>query len=265
MISVEKHHLKKWQRTKVKGRVPSSLVSAHRVDWTLDKPLPMDAILKIGLEAKKRRPDKNEPKPVGFWYVIPNRNRQREFHDKHVTLRVFPKSGRVFVLPGHAMAWPDLKGFVQTAFFMAGLDPEECERLSEQLVPQTKEKTFKIGNVDPFKVDHYRNSLGLTIGADGSHPNHLETREDWPTWIKPMLDGFTLQAEVNQELAKQIKLHLSVMAGINKTSEQLNKSTENLTKATSQLTKMLAQMKNLFGNRKTKVRRIKKKRRTKKN
>lgn len=257
MVSVEKTRHKKWMKTKVKGRLPTSLVSSHRVEWTVEKPVGMPALLKLNREAEKCKPKKRDPKPVGVWYVIPNRNRMREYTDLDITVQVFPISGTVRILPGHEMAWPELKGYVERAFLMGGLDVEECERLSEQLIPNRRHKTFEVGPVSPFKIDHYAKSLGITISADGSHPKHIETHEDWPSWIKPMLNAFAKQTEaadkqasaalqqteVNKELAKQIGLHLSVMRGIEKNVGKLDVSTTNLVKATHRLRKDLKKQK----------------------
>lgn len=227
-VYVEKCHLKKWLGTKIQGRLPSPLVSAHRVEWEIEKSIPQPLLLKLSVEAEKRRPNVRSVKPVGEWYVIPNRNNMREFHDMHVTVRVFPKSGTCRVLPGHPMSLEDLGVYVENAFFKGGLDIAECERLSRQLIPSTKHRTFRVGPVTPFKIDYYRDSLGITIKADGSHPEHIEVGEDWPSWIKPQLRAIAMQTEAVTQLAEQIRLHLAVMEGIQKSTDNLAEATEKL-------------------------------------
>lgn len=227
-VRVEKCHLKKWLGTNVQGRLLKPLVSAHRVEWEIEKSIPQPLLLKLSLEAEKRKPTVRSDKPVGEWYVIPNRNNMREFHDMHVTVRVFPKSGTCRILPGHPLSIEDLRVYVENAFFKGGLDVAECERLSRSLIPSTKHKTFRVGPVTPFRIDYYRDSVGLTIKADGSHPEHIEVGEDWPSWIKPQLRAIAMQTEAVTQLAEQIRLHLAVMEGIQKSTDNLAEATEKL-------------------------------------
>jgi len=208
-----KSETKEQQRSKVKGRVLR--VPSHRLEWRTEKPLPVAVVAAIEFEALKRRPRRGDPKPSGEWYVIPNRNRQMQFINDFVSIRVFPKSGTCRVLPRKPMDFESLKIYVQNAFFKAGLDLRDCEDLSEILEPHRRHRVFRIGPVTPFQIDYYKDSLGIIIEADGSHQEHIEVSEDWPTWIKPQLHAIAKQTETTTELAKQISLHLSVMKGIN--------------------------------------------------
>ncbi len=77
--------------------------------------------------------------------------------------------------------------------------------------------------------------MGITIKADGSHSEHIEVDEKWPTWIKPQLNAIAAQTGAITDLTEQIKLHLAVMKGINKSTKSSAKATENLVKATEDL------------------------------
>lgn len=231
LLWTECSNFRKWMKAEVQGRLPKPLLSSHRVEWESERPFDMPSLLVVGREAGKRRPRVRNPKPVGEWYVIPNRNRQREYHDEHVTIRIFPKSGTCRVLPGHPMDFRDLKIYVQNALFKTGLDLRRCEEISETLIPVDRHRTFRVGPVTPFKIDFYKESLGISLKADGSHPEHIEVREEWPSWIKPQLAALEKQTEAITDLTEQIKLHLGVMKGIRDVAEEQKKSTKKLTEA----------------------------------
>jgi len=221
-----KSETKKLLEGKVKGRV--LVVPCHRGEWRSGKPLRDDVVATIEFEALKRRPGRLDPKPVDEWYVIPNRNRQMQFLNDFVSIRVFRKSGTCRVLPRKPMDRDSLKIYVQNAFFKAGLDVKDCEDLSEKLEPHSQHRVFKIGPVSPFKIDYYKDSLGLTLKANGSHPDHLETVEDWPSWIKPLLNAQHEDREIVHELALQIKAHLKVQEGTGQAVDRLNEAVDRL-------------------------------------
>ena len=233
MVSVEKSRLKKFLAAKKKGRGLGPL--EHRVEWGTEKRLAPVVVGAVEFEALRRKPTRAQKKPFGEWYVIPNRNRMLFYRDDFVSIRVFPKSGTCRVLTSKPMDWPQLKICVENAFFKAGLDLKDCEALSEQLAPSSRTRVFKVGPVTPFKIDFYKPSLGITIKANGSHPEHIEVPEDWPTWIKPQLNAIAAQTDAITKLTEQINLHLAVMKGINKSTKSSAKATENLVEATKDL------------------------------
>jgi len=243
MVSVEKSHLKKYLSTKVQGRLPKPLLSAHRVDWELEKPLDMIALSVLAAKAGKRRPKLSDPRPVDEWYVIPNRNNMREFHNEFVTVRVFPKSGTVRILASMDMDFEIFRRHVKIAFLKGGLSDEQAELKSRLLIPAEKHRTFRVGPVTPFKIDFYTESLGLTMGADGSHPEHIETKEGWPTWIKPQLHAIHEQTDAITSLTDQIRLHLDVMKGIGEATQGLKESVKDLKISTDLLRESLVKAK----------------------
>ena len=126
-----------------------------------------------------------------------------------------------------------LRRHVLIAFLKGGLDPKRAEVKSRLLVPSERHRTFKVGPVTPFKIDFYKDPLGLTIKADGSHPEHIEAVEGWPSWIKPQLRALGAQTEAITALTEQIKLHLEVMKGIGEATKDLKVSTDLLRKTLS--------------------------------
>lgn len=231
MVSVEKCNLKRWIGTKILGRLPKPLVSAHRVEWSLEKPLDMPTLLALGDQAARRKPSLDQARPVDEWYVVPNRNNMREFHNGFVTVRVFPKSGTVRVLAGQDMDFEILRRHVMIAFLKGGLDTKTAELKSRLLVPAERHRTFRVGPVTPFKIDFYKDPLGLTLKADGSHPEHIEAVEGWPSWVKPLLESQARQTQSQERqteaitaLTDQIRLHLDVMKGIGEATQGLKES-----------------------------------------
>jgi len=236
MVSVRKNILKKFLSTKVKGRLPKPLVAAHRVEWEIEGGVPMDMLLRVRVEAGKRRPRFVDPRPVDEWYVIPNRNRQCEFHNGHVTIRVFPKSGTCRILAAHEMVFKELGDYVWEAFLKTGLSMRECDELLRKLGVSAKHRTFRVGPVTPFKIDYYKESVGIVLLADGTHPEHIEVHESWPSWIRPQLraiatqtDAMATQTAAVTQLTEQIRLHLSVMKSMDKSSKELAKAVRSLT------------------------------------
>jgi hypothetical protein len=101
-----------------------------------------------------------------------------------------------------------------------------------------RHRTFCIGPVTPFRIGFYRESHGLDILADRSHPEHLEVHESWPTWLSAMLEHQRNQSlalgnntRVVGEFASQIQSHLHVMEGIGLAADRLNEATRNLIRA----------------------------------
>lgn len=246
MVSVEKSNLKKYLGTKVQGRLPKPLVSAHRVEWCLEKSLDMPTLLVLGETAGRQRPQLSDPRPVDVWYVVPNRNNMREFHNEFISVRVFPKSGTVRILPGQDMDFATLQRHVKIALLKGGLPEDVADLKARLLIPGEKHRTFRIGPVTPFKIDFYKESLGLEIGADGSHPEHIETRESWPSWPKPLIESTSRQILANEKqteaitlLTEQIKLHLSVMQGIDAATRLNADASQRLAKVVNKLYRVM--------------------------
>ncbi len=229
---------------KVQGRVHK--VPSHRLEWRTEKPLGVGYVQSLMVEALRRTPGRDDPKPVDEWYVIPNRNRQLQFTNDFVSIRVFIRSGTCRILPRAPMDFESLKIHVQNAFFKAGLDLRKCEDVSEKLEPHHRHRMFRIGPVTPFTVDFYKDSLGLTLKADGSHPLHIEGIEGWPSWIKPLIrtnvDLATTVGEFGTVVADfkvSLREHLQLVRTLNQEAEQRNVATLKLINALSKVVERL--------------------------
>lgn len=227
---------------KVQGRVLK--VPSHRVEWRTEKPLGVGYVQSLLIEALRRQPGKKDPKPFDEWYMIPNRNRQLQFTNDFVSIRVFIRSGTCRIIPRAPMDFESLKIHIQNAFFKAGLDLRKCEDLSGKIEPHDRHRMFRIGPVTPFKIDYYKDSLGLTLLADGSHPLHIEGIEHWPSWVKPLItvqnaNTKTMRAvaESTLALAKEIHTHLAVMRGIDKSVQKLDVTIDKLAKAVEKISR----------------------------
>lgn len=198
-----KSQTKKLLNSGVQGRLLSPL--KHREEMRVK--LPREVVDSVIFEASKRRPRKDDPKPFDEWYVTPNRNRMMLLRNDYVTIRIFPRSGTCRVLPSKPMPYEWVQIAVQNAFFKAGIDLDISEKVGKSIEPSRKHRIFKVGPVTPFKIGHYRKSLGLTILADGTHPDFIETEEDFPSWIKPLLAAIAGNTKALDVLSKgQIQL-----------------------------------------------------------
>jgi hypothetical protein len=228
MIRVRKSNLKRWRTDKVYGRPLKALVESHRREWCFERPLAVGFILRVKGVASRCTPGVVDEKPVGVWYVVPNRNRQLEYHDELVSVRVMPQSGTVRILLGKEFAagfsYEDLEKCVSGAFMLGGLTYKESAELVQGLQVSSRHRVFHIGAVTPFKIPFYKESLGLTISADGSHPDHLETTEEYPSWVRPLLTAIAKQTQVVSALTDQIHRHLGILADINRSFRAFTKA-----------------------------------------
>jgi hypothetical protein len=123
------------------------------------------------------------------------------------------------------MTYAEVRASVEDAF-ASGLSPRALlsgsfGQMISTLGLAQRHRTFHIGPVTPFKVPFYKDTLGLDILADRSHPECLETHERWPSWIPPLFEFERSQAsalerhtEVLSEFTSQIRLHLEALKEI---------------------------------------------------
>lgn len=225
-----KHDIIRWMQSTVPvtdphGQLPKSLTSVHRLEFGFQEPVPASYVAVLEEKALAARVE-------GAWYRSPNRNRQLEYFDEHVSVRVYPKSGTCRIHPHQATTFDDVRVHVEDAF--ANVLParavlsDSFQEMMNGLQVARRHRTFHIGPVTPFKVDFYRPSLGLDILADGSHPEHLEVRENWPAWIPPLLELQRNNTTALSQFASQISSHLHVMQGIGQAADRLNEAVRHL-------------------------------------
>lgn len=189
-------------------------------------------VLKLAVRCRPVRGDR----PVGRWYLVPNRNRMMCFRDEsRGTLKIHQNGSLVF--EARIRDLHQVKDAVFEALHLGCSGPlkyEETVAIIESLHPQRRQRVIYVGKeLPPFQTDAYKGSLGLTIGADKSHHGYLEVAEDWPTWaiiqqklvenhVMVDLDQRNQDRQIVHELAQQIKSHLKVMEGIGKAVDSLN-------------------------------------------
>ena len=236
-----KSETKKLLKGKVQGRVLVPL--SHRVEWQIRERLPPDVVETLRFEALKRQPRRDQAKPRDEWYVVPNRNRMMVYKNDDLTIRIFPKSGNVRILPAKPIDWDVVKIHLENAFFKAGLDLKVCEEISEGLEPTSRHRIFYVGPVTPFEIDFYKKPLGITIKADGSHPEHIEATEEWPTWIKPFLLGLNENTQALRgfsESVKQVERQVDILTkGSMTTDQKVSKLTDLMIVQTVNINKLV--------------------------
>lgn len=230
-----KYDITRWMRSTVPvtdphGQLPKSLTSVHRFEFGFEEPVPAGYVAVLEEKALAGRVE-------GAWYRSPNRNRQLEYFDKHVSVRVYPRSRTCRIHPRRSMMFDEVRVHVEDAFAKVltarALLGDSFQEMMKGLQVARRHRTFHIGPVTPFKVDFYRPSLGLDILADGSHPEHLEVRENWPAWIAPLLQLQRNNTMALSEFASQISSHLSVMQGIGLAADRLNEAVRDLARMIS--------------------------------
>jgi len=150
------------------------------------------------------------------WYRSSNRNKMMCFIAAQASIKLW-ETGTVRVEPHVAMNKKDLADFFfNTLNVAAGIPYEPANLLADSLVTASQHKVFPVGERVPrFRIDHYKESLGLEIYADDSHPYGIEINESWPPWTAALIHVNETQIRTTAELARQIGLHLDVMKGIN--------------------------------------------------
>ena len=227
-----KHDLSQWRRTIVTDEQGKHL--KHHIDYGFKGPVP-DGILLL-LQEKACTGTRGDG-----WHQSSNRNGQIDYVNSHVRIRVH-RNGTCRVFPKVRMQFDDLRICVDDAF--CNSLPIRCI----QSVPfnefitgfqvMGQHRTFPVGLITPFKNNFYKESLGLSILADGSHPKHLEVKERWPSWIpvffefqrnqRLIAEGHT---KVISEFAKQIQSHLHAIDGIGVAADRLNAAVQTLNHA----------------------------------
>jgi len=197
------------------------LTSIHRLELRFKERVPASFVVLLEEKARQRRIS-------GEWYRSLNRNRQLEYFDENVSVRVYPKSGTCRILPRRHMTFEDVRVHVEDVFAKAlptkALLSESFRRMRDGLQVVSRHRSFPVGPITPFKVNFYKPSLGLDILADGSHPEHLEVRETWPTWIPGLFELQRKNSMAVSEFAAQIATHLNVMRGIELAANRLNET-----------------------------------------
>jgi hypothetical protein len=230
-----KYDITRWMQSTVPatdshGQLLKSLTSVHRREFGFKEPVPASYVAVLEEKALAGRVQ-------GAWYRSPNRNRQLEYSDDRVSVRVYPKSGTCRVLPRQGMTFENVRIHVSDAFARvlpaSAVLSNSFQEMINGLQVARRHRTFHIGPVTPFKVNFYRSSLGLDILADGSHPEHLEVRENWPAWIAPLLELQRNNATVLSQFASQISSHLHVMQGIGVAVDRLNEAVRDLVQTIS--------------------------------
>jgi hypothetical protein len=72
-----------------------------------------------------------------------------------------------------------------------------------------------------FKIGYYKNSRGLVIGTDGSHPGSLEVVEGTPPWADQLENSAEKIAKAADLFAENIKTHLEVPKAMTKVLERM--------------------------------------------
>lgn len=227
-----KHDLAHWIQsvipvTEANGQLLKSLTSVHKLELHFKEPVPVSYVAVLEEGAVAGRVD-------GAWYRSPNRNRQLQYFDEHISIRVYPKSGTCRILPRRRMTFDDVRVYVEDAFAKVlptqAILSESFGEMMNGLQVARRHRTFHVGPLTPFNVKFYRHSLGLDILADGSHPEHLEVRENWPTWIPSLMELQHNNTMVVSQFSSEIRSHLHVMHGIETAVDRLNETLDHLSK-----------------------------------
>jgi len=231
-----KHDLLMWKRSIVpvtiqNGQAPRPLTS-HRLEYRFLEPVPE---AQVAILNEKVLGDRVE----GIWYRSPNRNRQLEYFDKEISMRIYPKSGTCRIIPRRVISFEELRVKIEDVFAKVMpakvLLSESFRKMVDSLQVKHRHRTFHTGPMPPFKNRFYRDSLGIDILSDGSHPEYLEVHEYWPSWIPTLLEfqrsqGLAIERNTKavSDFASQIESHLDVMKGIGTAADRLNMAVRDL-------------------------------------
>ena len=195
------------------GRVQKSPCQRHRVEWCVVGGVP-DAIVNRLFEVCVYGNRVGKP-ILNNWYVSKNKNKMLCYVDDDIRVRVF-KSGTCRVLSSRKMSQLEVQRAVRDAFII-GIGSEDSEWLDKFTIDvMSQHRTFPVGqDIPPFKIPHYRDSLGLTVKADKSHPQHIEVEESYPLWVRDLIKS----QSVNQAMLAEVLG--SLISGNEKRNEDL--------------------------------------------
>ena len=195
-----------------------------RVHWTLHRlrftsRIDPDQYVTLAARALPASTDRRATKPVGVWVRSGNRNRQLTFRSEHAKVTAWP-TGRVQVFSTGLPSLELIRDELRAALVLGGaITVEQGEQLPfPEPVADHRVFPVPIKTAPPsWKIPHYRESLGLTILGDQSHPDAIEVIEEGPSWLKVKLASedrlakhIQAQTEVVSKLTEQLALHLEV-------------------------------------------------------
>lgn len=163
------------------------------------------------------------------WYRCSNRNRMICFIGDEASVKIW-ETGRVRIEPHMNMSEKDCQDFLwETLVMGAGVHSKHANQIVNSLETASRHVVFPIGgSLPPFRINHYRNSLGISICADKSHVNALEIEESWPPWVKVLISRSLERAKADLALAKNLESHVEVMKDIRKEGKNIVSATEKL-------------------------------------
>jgi len=146
------------------------------------------------------------------WRQSSNRNRMLVFKDKLGSVQWF-ESGTAIVMPKGSSRLADAKTLLWRAF--SWLDVMELSRLCDGSCTEfEKHWVFDVGVALPrFKLPFFRDTHGLTIKSDGSHPGKLEVVETVPLYLQNFITTQNL-------MAQNIRSHLELIERWKRESEE---------------------------------------------
>jgi len=130
--------------------------------------------------------DREEALNVG-WRSSKNRNGVLVFEGSTGAVHWY-KGGKVMMYLKHGLTVGHAKGLFAEAFGSIVSDVYLLRLLDASMRTTEKHHVFEVckngERLPPFKIERFKNSHGLTIYTDGSHPSSIEVKETEPSWLQ---------------------------------------------------------------------------------
>lgn len=192
-------------------------MSVHRSRFRLLGGVPAGVVLDALLDAARSGCNRE-----GVWFASSNQNRQVNYRNAEIAVRVLPTTRTLEVLcrrPG--MTGVELRDSfrrVLVSTLVGRLPPDQYDPLhlaaglSRKLVPVERHRRFTFPPSPYYQLDYYRDTLGLRIQHDLSEKaNEQEVIEMIPRWIPGLLECVEQMAEVQRETTQALQENTSML------------------------------------------------------
>jgi hypothetical protein len=157
----------------------------------------------------------SDAKSFSRWYRTSNRNGECAYKNDLILAFLWPSTGLFHANFKGDFTEKEARKKAADSFEAGGISKDRADKLANSLELDREHRVYTVGPVTPFEITDFRNSLGLRIYADKSHPRAIEVDSFWPTWTRIIITTIEKFSEQIGMFSEQIGLHLKVMAKIN--------------------------------------------------
>jgi len=157
----------------------------------------------------------SDNKSISRWYRTSNRNGEYAYKNALVLAFMWPSTGLYHANFRGDFTEQEARKKAADSFEAGGISKDKADELANSLEFYHEHRVYPVESITPFEITNYKNSLGLRIYSDKSHPRNIEVDSFWPTWTRILIPTIEKLSDQIGLFSDQIELHLKVLAQIN--------------------------------------------------